>query len=182
MIGLKRGIVELVPYNEKWPEEFQKEAKILKHILADRAVAIEHIGSTAIPGIKAKPVIDVAVGLRSMEGIESIIDILDKNQYYYRPKFGNKETHVVFAKGDDVSRTHYIHIMRFNGQPWKEKIFFRDYMRSNSQAAQQYEALKLKAANANPLDRKAYTSEKDEFLQTILASMQFENQQQKGNE
>jgi GrpB-like predicted nucleotidyltransferase (UPF0157 family) len=108
-LGLKRGTVSLVPYNPKWADLYICEEKELKAILGGK-IHIEHIGSTSIPGISAKPLIDVMIGIPLMRDSKTYIGKLEVGGYHYRPNFGRIDRHVVLAKGNEHSRTHYIHV------------------------------------------------------------------------
>jgi GrpB-like predicted nucleotidyltransferase (UPF0157 family) len=167
MIGLKRNTVSLVKYNPEWIELFNKEKVLLKEILGQDAIGIEHIGSTAIIGIMAKPVIDIALGI-DFKKVNEIKAILENNNWIFRPKFGDINKHIVFAKGNDIERTHYLHLMQYESKEWKEKIFFRDYLNNNEKERIEYEKLKIEAMNKFSDDRKNYTKEKDEFVQKII--------------
>ncbi len=167
MIGLKRNTVSLVKYNPEWIELFNKEKVLLKEILGQDAIGIEHIGSTAIIGIMAKPIIDIALGI-DFKKVNEIKTILENNNWIFRPKFGDINKHVVFAKGNDIERTHYLHLMQYESREWNEKIFFRDYLNNNEKERIEYEKLKIEAMNKFSDDRKNYTKEKDEFVQKII--------------
>ncbi|MDE2188735.1 MAG: GrpB family protein, partial [Patescibacteria group bacterium] len=161
MIGLKRGIVKLVPHNKKWSLLFEKEkTRLLKEIAGD-AIMIEHIGSTSIPGIKAKPVIDIAYGVKSMKDHKKHTKVLIKAGYVLRPGLGRVDRHLVFAKGTNKTRTHYLHLMKFRGKEWNYHIFFRDYLRNHKQAARKYERIKEKSMNKFRNNRKLYQKEKN---------------------
>jgi GrpB-like predicted nucleotidyltransferase (UPF0157 family) len=168
MIGLQRGIVKLFPYDPQWAILFEEEKAKLQKILGANVKGIEHIGSTAMPGISAKPVIDIAVGIEDMNAAESIKNILEANGWIWRPKFGDIANHIVFAKGTKEERTHYLHLMQYEGEKWKERIAFRDYLISHEVEKKEYEQLKQKSMESFGNDRKAYTAEKDEFVQRIL--------------
>lgn len=164
MIGLKRGIVELTPYRKEWVVEFEKEKKELEKI-----VSIEHCGSTAIPGIKAKPVIDVLVGVKTVkrEG-KYCNNKLDKLKgYYSRNKYFSKKDRFVVAKGNEETRTHYIHIVKYKGAIWNKLINFRDYLIKNKKAAQKYSKLKEELSKAHPDERRAYTEKKTKFIKKL---------------
>ena len=163
-IGLKRGSVKLVRHNTSWKKLFEKEKNNLKKILGKSTVDIKHIGSTAIPRISAKPVIDVLVGLGSMKNSRRFIKILEKQGYFYRPKFGHIKQHLTFAKGSEIKRTHYIHLVKYNGVIWKRDLLFRDYLRAHSHRAKQYDQLKKKLAKKFTDDRRKYTLNKKNFI------------------
>lgn len=167
MIGLKRNTVKLVKYNPEWIELFNKEKILLRELLGQDAVSIEHIGSTAILDIMAKPVIDIALGI-DFKKLNEIKSILENNNWIFRPKFGDINKHIVFAKGNDEERTHYLHLMQYGSKEWNERIIFRDYLNNNEKDRIEYEKLKIQAMNKFSDDRKNYTKEKDEFIQKII--------------
>ncbi len=173
MIGLKRGIVKLTPYQKEWAKEFQNEKLRLEEILGNNALIIEHCGSTSIVGMKAKPVIDVLVGVKTVkkEGrkCEKILD--DLANYFSRNAAFPKKDRFVVAKGNDVSRTHYIHIVKYNGAIWKKTLFFRDYLRTHDKAAQEYSDLKDDLHKKHPNERRTYTKNKSVFVRGILKKM-----------
>lgn len=170
MIGLKRRIVKLTPYKKEWSLEFEKERKKLEKIIGDKVISIEHCGSTAIPGIKAKPVIDVLVGVKTVkkEG-KSCDDELDKQKgYYSRNKYFPKKDRFVVAKGNQDTRTHYIHIVKYKGAIWNKLIDFRDKLRNNKKLAEKYSKLKEELFKVHPDDRRAYTEKKSKFIKSVL--------------
>src|SRR3989344_4219475 len=168
IIGLKRRTVSLVPHNNKWFWLFEAEKKRLQKILGKDAIAIEHIGSTSVPGLAAKPVIDISVGLADFKRGRAIIKEMTKAGYAYRPNWGRLDQHILFAKGNDKSRTHYLHFIKFKGITWKKDILFRDYLRSHPATAKQYGKLKYKLAKFYPNDRGSYTKAKTAFITTVL--------------
>ena len=141
-LGLKRGTVQLEPHDKQWDDVAAQTIKTLKSILGDDAIDIQHIGSTAIPAIKAKPIIDIAVGVTDFEKIMSHNEQLEKEGIFYRGS--DVEHQVLYVMGDmeaDI-RTHHIHIVKWNGTEWKNYIHFRDYLNANENVALQYEKLK----------------------------------------
>ena len=114
-LGLKRGTVQLEPYDKQWDDAAIQTIKKLKSILGDDAVDIQHIGSTAIPAIKAKPIIDIAVGVTDFEKIMSYNEQLQKDGIFYRGS--DVENQILYVMGDmekDI-RTHHIHVVKWNG-------------------------------------------------------------------
>ena len=168
MIGLKQGIVKLFPYSKDWAIEFEREKKRL-HILNGNFISIEHIGSTSIPGIKAKPVIDVVIGVKSVkrEG-RKCVKILNKSPgYYERPKHFPK-TRFFVTKGNENRQTHYVHIVRYKGDIWNSLLLFRDYLRRHKDVLKQYEQLKLALAVQYGGNRAIYTKKKSKFINNTL--------------
>lgn len=167
-IGLKSGTVKLLPYNKKWRVLFLKEKKLLKSALQNiDIVNIQHVGSTSIPKLKSKPIIDIAVGIKSLPHGKKCIKPLEKLGYEYKHDAGIKGRHF-FAKGSPENRTHYIHIEKYNGKLWKNHIYFRDYLKKYSKARKEYQKLKKELAIKYANDRDSYTLEKNKFIEKIM--------------
>ncbi len=166
-VGLIRGTVTLVSHNPNWKSLYRKEESVLSSILG-KNVHIEHIGSTAIPGISAKPAIDVMVGIPQMRTAQKYIRLLEAKGYSWRKKFGRIDQNAVLAKGSDRSRSHYIHIVRYNGTIWKDKLLFRDYLLRNASSAHVYDSLKRRLEKTFANDRPSYTAQKTEFVRSTL--------------
>lgn len=168
MVGLKRGKVKLLPHNPKWSGLFEKEQKILSQALAGLIIDIQHIGSTSIPGIPAKPIIDIDIGIKSMKNSKNFIKIFEDLGYEYRPNFGGLKTQLLFVKGPEAKRTHYIHLMKYNGSIWKKDLAFRDYLRKNKEKAGKYANLKKELASKFADDRANYTAHKASFIRKAI--------------
>ena len=115
MLGLKRGTVKLVPHQNEWAKEAEKTIEELKHLLGNIAVDIQHIGSTAISSIHAKPVIDIAVGVCDLKDIFPYIEILQQNGFIFRGE--DIPGQLLFVMGDlkENVLTHHIHVIKWNG-------------------------------------------------------------------
>ncbi len=168
-IGLKRGTVKLLPFNKNWAKSFEKEKKHLTSKLKDLVVDIQHIGSTSIPGMTAKPIVDIAIGVKTMKGSKKFIKILESAGYKFINHFGNLNTHLFFVKGEESNRTHYIHLIKYQGKIWQHNMFFRDYLSKNKSAAKKYINLKQKLAVQFVDKRKLYTAAKGNFIKDIFA-------------
>lgn len=167
-LGLKRGTVRLIPHCRSWKKEFRNEKKLLAKQLDDFFIDIQHIGSTAIPSIKAKPIIDIGIGVKSLAEVSKYSKLLKPLGYRYREKASTKNRHLFFAKGPEHRRTHYVHITKYAGKQWKNDLFFRDYLISHPSTAKRYEKLKMTLANKYPENRKSYTKSKSLFIRQIL--------------
>ena len=167
MAGLKKGTVELKEHNEKWKKEYKREVSRLNSIIGEKVCGFEHIGSTAIQGIKAKPVIDMIAVIKESEELEKIVSLLEENGYEHRPK-GDRKGRKFLAKGPKENRTHYLSLTREGSELYKRTTNFRDYLNSHPQAAKKYSQLKQKLAEKYPEKRKKYTEEKTEFIENIL--------------
>lgn len=167
IIGLQRKKVKLLSYNLEWKRLYKKEEELLCSSIGKYIEDIQHVGSTAIPGVKAKPIIDIAIGVKSLKAGEKCIKPLEKLGYKYKQGAGIKGRHF-FVKGSEKNRTYYIHIEKINSQLWKNHILFRDYLRKHKEAVKEYNELKEKLAEKHKDDRDAYTIEKAIFIQKIL--------------
>jgi len=167
MIGLSRGIVKLSPYTDQWKNEFNKEKELLNSTVGDYVLAIEHVGSTSIEGLDAKPIIDIAMGVKSLDTVNDFRELLESIGYNYRGD-GGIEGRVLFAKGSGEFRTHHLHIEVLNSNIWENHIYFRDYLRLHSDYINEYSKLKNELALKFADDRSAYTKEKDKFISMVL--------------
>lgn len=165
MIGLKRGTVKIQRYNPKWRMSARKEINTLKKALKSFALDIQHIGSTAIPGMSAKPIIDIDVAVKSLKMVNDLIGPLKKLGYRYR--VGEPEKRL-FVKGPDEKITHHLHILEFGSDIWENDLLFRDFLYKNKEEARQYSELKKELASRFYNDRKSYSDGKEALIKSIL--------------
>ncbi len=169
MLGLKRGTIKLVDHNPRWVEAFDAEVALLKYILGESYVAAEHIGSTAIPGIQAKPILDMQVAVPEMRDVERYHEALLTEGYDFRGSPHERDDHILYAKGPEECRTIYLKFTTLGSKFWTEHILFRDYLINNRDAAREYERLKQSLAQELPEDQRAiYTERKTQFVFDIL--------------
>jgi len=168
MIGLKRGIVQLEIHDKNWGIIAQETIEILRSVFKETAVDIQHIGSTAIKNIHAKPIIDIAIGVKQLEDVKSLVPTLEQIGMMYRGQ--DVSNQLLFVMGDSTQdiRTHHIHIVIHNGMDWNNYINFRDYLNSNHIRSKDYDNLKLDLAIKYPADRIAYTSSKTILISQLL--------------
>lgn len=166
----------IVPYNPNWPKLAEEEISILKSLFPySWIVDIQHIGSTAIPGLSAKPIIDIYIGVTSIEEAQNAIPKIKDLSYQFWLENPNKEK-MFFVKGMPPfgeGRTHHIHLVEHNSNYWRARILFRDFLRSHPQEAQEYEQLKLQLMQENSVDREFYTDAKAEFITLVLKKAGF---------
>lgn len=159
--------VELVPYDPGWPRDFDRIRIGLEHLLAGYVVTIEHIGSTAIPGIAAKPLIDIDIILRSAADIPLATRILLKQGYEPR---GNRYDDDVWAfMRRDGEPPERVYLCPPNNRTHERRMIFRDYLRAHPAAAVAYAKLKLELAGIHRHDGDRYTAEKRRFIDAIIA-------------
>ena len=167
MIGLKRGTVKLVPHQKEWVENAEHTVRVLKQLLGDTAVDIQHVGSTAIFSIHAKPIIDLAVAVNDLHDILPFTEMLRQHHIIFRGEAVAGE--VLFVMGDHDIRTHHIHVVKWNGREWNNYINFRDYLNAFPEKAKMYDSCKQKLAMQFSNDRKSYTAGKQELIERLLA-------------
>jgi GrpB-like predicted nucleotidyltransferase (UPF0157 family) len=164
-LGLKKGIVIIKPYDERWPLLYDAEAAEIRAALAGIALDMQHVGSTSVPGLSAKPIIDIALGLASLDKAERCKGPLETLGYEYAYWAGIDDDHV-FGKG--VERTHLIHAVEFGGDLWTNYLKFRDALRGSIELSRQYEELKTGLSLRFAKDRAVYTDEKSKFIRRVL--------------
>jgi GrpB-like predicted nucleotidyltransferase (UPF0157 family) len=167
-VGLKRGTVQLVPYNPEWPELFEQEKQLLQETLGSHIINIEHVGSTAVPGLSAKPIIDIIASVGSFSNLDDISRKLQALGYEYMPErmFADRK---FFPKGPRHNRTHHLNIvLKDSASQWQDILLFRNYLRGNSGARESYQLLKQTLGQQYANDRQAYTTAKAGFIQDIL--------------
>lgn len=162
--------VVIVEYDPRWSLMFEEEAAQIAEVLSkDMIVGIEHIGSTAVPGLVAKPIIDLLVSVRSLaEAKQVAVSPLEELGYAYW--FDNPDPQrMFFVKGlpPNSPRTHHIHIIE-SDSILRERLLFRDYLREHPAEASRYAQLKRHLAQQFSTDREAYTSGKSEFVQSVM--------------
>ena len=167
IIGLKRKKVELISYKPIWKKLYKKEEKLLINALGKDVLDIQHVGSTSVPGVKSKPIIDIAVGIKSLKIGKKFIGLLKKLNYEYMGNAGVRGR-LFFGKGSRNNCTHYLHVEKLNSRNWKNHIIFRDYLLSHKTAVQEYNKLKEKLAEEFKDDRDQYTAKKGIFIRKII--------------
>jgi len=158
--------ITVVPYDPCWPQRFQREADRLAAIFGAQVVAIHHIGSTAIPHIHAKPIIDLLVAVQDVNRIDAFDAEMTRRGYLPRGTFGIPGRRF-FIKGSEKARTHHIHVFGHGHPAIARHLNFRDYLIAHPQQAQAYSRLKQRLARQFPHDIEGYMAGKDAFIQSI---------------
>src|SRR5262245_60227956 len=164
-------MIEIVPYDPRWPHDFEIERRRIRAALDSLALRIDHNGSTAVPGLAAKPVIDIQISVASLQPLAS----------FGAPLAGIGYVHIAsaddtwcpfFHRPRDWPHTHHVHVVEAGGEEERRTLAFRDYLRAHPPAAREYEALKrgLAAAHggADATSREAYAIAKTAFIERIL--------------
>lgn len=173
--SLTRAIAEevcLVAYDSRWVAQFIEERDRLFGLLPSRFVAIEHIGSTAVPGLAAKPIIDILAGVSRMSEADALLGPLCAHGYETSAEFNatlpDRRWLMRHARG---RRTHHLHHVVFGGEPWIRRLQFRDVLRADAAIATRSQRLKRGLAEQYREDREAYTDAKTAFIRDILADI-----------
>ena len=167
-LGLENGRVNLVAHQTVWHELFSEKRTRLNEALGEAALDIQHSGSTAVPGLSAKPILDIGVAVGDFDEAFGLIACVEALGYSYRGEKGVTRRHYS-VQGSPERRTHHVHMLEHSSREWRNLIFFRDYLRAHPEAATRYQTLKTQLAEQFPKNREAYTGGKHAFIQDILS-------------
>jgi GrpB-like predicted nucleotidyltransferase (UPF0157 family) len=166
-LGLESGTVRVVPYDSTWPSLFAAEAERLRQCIAtpDLPLIIEHTGSTAVPGLAAKPVLDILAGYQKGASVPTYIELLTDAGYVHR---GEQEIpgREFFRRGNP--RAYHLHLTAIDSSFWRNHLTFRDRLRADNALRDAYAALKRDLAARFPRDREAYIAAKGSFVSNVL--------------
>jgi GrpB-like predicted nucleotidyltransferase (UPF0157 family) len=164
--------IEIVSYDPAWPELFLKEKVLLeKNLNRFSGLMIEHFGSTSVPALAAKPIIDIMITVESRSLWPSLTERIKDVGYFC---WGENTEGIVLVKGlppFGEKRTHHVHIYEFQGPRWEKELAFRDYLRIHPEEGFRYENLKRKLAEKFVYNRDAYTDGKESYIKEILAKI-----------
>jgi len=164
--------IEIVDYDAGWPRLFEAERAVLEQVLPrEQTLAIEHAGSTAVPGLAAKPIIDIIIAVPSIEVARAtLVAPIESIGYVYWAENPDR-TRMFFVKGMPPfgeRRTHHIHILEPASETWHRTLVFRDYLRAHADEAERYQQLKRDLAQRHRSDREAYTRAKDAYVHRVV--------------
>lgn len=163
-IGLDWNAVRLADYNPEWAGLFEAEKAVLSGILGSALRDIQHVGSTSVPGLRAKPVIDIAAALDSLEAAPRLIPALEAAGYEYHPEIEIPGEHFLRK----TTGAYHLHLLEEGSPHWTHFLRFRDCLRASSDLARQYAELKAQLAARFSHDRASYTSGKAAFIEQTL--------------
>jgi GrpB-like predicted nucleotidyltransferase (UPF0157 family) len=167
-LGLPSRVVIVVPWDERWPGLFEVAAAELRAAAGDALLAIEHVGSTAVRGLAAKPVLDMLAGVANFEAARGLVPALQQLGYEYRPDNDIPDRHY-FRRGPATGRTHHLSLAEPAAEHYRNTILFRDALRADPALASAYAALKYELGARYPRDREAYLDGKTAFVLEVLA-------------
>ncbi len=167
--------ITVTDYDPLWTKKFEEEALLIKDIIADNCIAVYHIGSTSVPGLAAKPIIDIMAVVKSLERVDGVAEDFLKIGYEYLGEFGIVGRRYLRKGGDE--RTHQIHI--FQADDWNNigrHLAFRDFMRTHEKEREEYAKIKIDLARRFPYDIDGYCDGKETFVREMeaLALSQFD--------
>lgn len=169
MIGLERGTVRVVPPDNEWPAAFAQERHRLCERIGHLVLDIQHVGSTAVPGLAAKPIIDIAVAVASLVDVQRCRPLLIELGYLDRGDRGREGGYVFVKERAPEVRTHHFHMVTIDDPQWASYLLFRDRLRTDAVLREEYTSLKRKLQERFACDRQGYTAAKDAFIHRVLA-------------
>ena len=164
-MGLTNGNVFLENNYNLWQKMFIDERKYLESIFSNDNIIIEHVGSTAIKGLKAKPIVDIAIGVNNLTNINKYITTLE-NVYTVKQNIDKGE--ILLIKENSTETFCLIHILNKDSDRFKNMIKFRDILNNDNNILREYEELKKRLSDIYQNDRKMYTESKNEFIKNVL--------------
>ncbi|MCM6774483.1 GrpB family protein [Nocardia sp. CDC159] len=168
-LGLAKGAVRVLESQPGWPKVFEQLASRLWPALGDLAVAIEHVGSTAVPDLPAKPIVDIAVGLAADTQLVDVITTLTPLGYEFRGDKHQDGGWLFVYSTRPLYRVAHVHAVRHGDPQWRRYLMFRDRLRSDPAARRAYAQLKCQLAAQHADDRQAYTSAKNSLITKLLS-------------
>jgi GrpB-like predicted nucleotidyltransferase (UPF0157 family) len=170
IIGLKRGKVELAEHRTEWSAFFEREKELILDCIGNRISDIQHVGSTAVKGLLAKPIIDIALAAADYSAIQGIADQLVREAGYIdRGDQGREGGYLLVKECEPEVRTVHLHMVAENGGQWRNYLLFRDTLISDSAIRQAYADLKQELCKTYRNDRLKYTESKHEFICKVIA-------------
>ena len=159
--------VLVLPYDARWKKDFEEIAAELRAALGDAALSIEHVGSTSVEGLSAKPIIDIDVVIGSMDSFEETRRLLDKIGYSHEGNLGVEGREAFKYSGKEHLRKHHLYVCPRESRELKRHLAFRDYLRQNRAAAEEYGKIKEEGASLYPEDIDGYIRHKSDFIERI---------------
>lgn len=158
--------IKVVEYNPNWPNQFKSERQRLTTVLNEYTARIEHIGSTAVEGLRAKPIIDITAVVTDLNGLWGDIDKLSAG-------FGYELSHIpsnwlFLQRTEDSGQSYNLHLIKESSNQWKDDLLFREYLRSYPDVRNEYATVKQEAAESHPNNITEYNAAKNDFCASVL--------------
>jgi len=168
VIGLKRHTVRIVDYDPAWAARYREEARVIRSALDALAVDVQHVGSTAVPGLMAKPILDIAVAVEALEAIPEVVRRLVATGYIDRGDAGRNGGYLLARESEPEVRVVHTHLVCRDDDQWRNYLAFRDLLRGDPEIRAGYARLKRELAARFPNDRRNYTAGKEAFVRSAL--------------
>lgn len=161
--------VEIKKYSPEWAKEYEKEKEKLLNLLDNNIISIEHIGSTSVKGLDAKPILDIMVGVKDLNEVDNYIEPLKSlgYEFVFHQAFPQRR---FFRKGAWRAGTHHLHFYKYESENWNNQLLFRNYLQNHPETRIKYGFLKKKLAEQYHFDRPAYTKAKSVFIREVIES------------
>jgi GrpB-like predicted nucleotidyltransferase (UPF0157 family) len=165
VLGLQSGVVEIVAYQKDWAHLYEEEKQRITAAIGEHVLEVQHVGSTSIPGMPSKPIVDIGIAVHNFEEAQVCILPMQAIGHEYKGEFGIPRRHY-FIKGEP--RTHHVHMVEEDSRDWQGMLLFRDFLRAHPDAARDYADLKRRLASQHRTDAETYTNEKGPVIQKVL--------------
>ena len=166
-------MITIIPYDDAWPEAFEREAMRIRAVLGPLALRVDHVGSTAVPGLAAKPVIDIQVSVPGLDPLVRYAEPLGRLGYRHIPVGDFDRVYPFFRRPAEWPSTHHVHLCNFGSREELRHVAFRDYLRAHAGVAAQYLELKRELAarylGTTAESREEYSLAKSDFVEAVLA-------------
>ena len=163
--------VVVLPYNEQWKHDFLQIKAELANVLGQLAIEIEHVGSTSVQGLSAKPIIDIDVVIKDYSELENVISALEKIGYQHEGNLGITGREAFKYEGKEHLRKHHLYVCPEDSQELRRHIAFRDYLKTHPDAVREYSCIKEEGAELYPDDIDRYIEHKSPFIEKIYAEI-----------
>jgi GrpB-like predicted nucleotidyltransferase (UPF0157 family) len=170
MATIPQRPIIIAPYDINWVFIYQNEKEKLLSVLADKIIAIEHIGSTAVPNLAAKPIIDIMLGTKTLDAANACIEPLKTIEYEYMPQYEvDIPDRKFFHRGLNFPNQHFhLHVVAIHGNFWRDHLLFRDYLRTHPETLAEYQCLKQELAKKYSPDIMSYCEAKTDFIHSVV--------------
>ncbi len=159
--------VVIMPFDERWAQDYEDIASEIRDALGELALAIEHVGSTAVPGLSAKPIIDIDVVIRDYDALDAVIFALKAIGYRHEGDLGIAGREAFGYEGKSHLRKHHLYVCPQDSPELKRHIAFRDYLRAHPDDVREYSRIKAEGASLHPDDIEGYIEYKSPFIERI---------------
>ena len=171
MIGLKRNTVMVVEHCPDWETIGAECCQAIGNACAELVVDVQHIGSTAVPDLPAKPILDIVAGVLSLDSVPELVRRLGDIGYTYRRDHGDSGGHLLVRDSSLNVRAIHLHVVEHNGKQWRNYVVFRDLLRQRPPIRMRYAEVKRELATLYPNDREEYAAGKTDFIRSVLETM-----------